>query len=128
MHTQRRRSVKNAKPLPGDSEAAAAFFKTRARKRNPAVAASRSNKALVEADDGRTRRLPAPRTAAAATHAGSGAHGVVRTAGFDLPPGAKPLKIQLTPNAVTVIEDGYLVFAGALHPSGVTYRRSPTTA
>jgi hypothetical protein len=41
---------KNAGQLPADEDAAVAFFKTRARKRNPLVVASRSNLVLIEFD------------------------------------------------------------------------------
>ena len=47
-----------------------------------------------------------------------------RTAGTSRRRAARPLKIQLAPDGVTVSADGYLVFAGALHPTGIVYRRS----
>ena len=41
---------KNAKPLPGDEQAAAGFFCERARRRNPAVALGASGLVGVETD------------------------------------------------------------------------------
>jgi hypothetical protein len=112
---------KNAKPLPTDEDAAVAFFQTRARKRNPAVALGASGLVGLEADGDleelRTRyRIPAlPATVGVRSR--RGAHRYFRP-----PPGRKPLKVQLDPGGVVASEDGYYVFAGAIHPSGHVYR------
>jgi hypothetical protein len=115
-------SWKNAKQLPAEPQAAAAFFKTRARKRNPAVVASRSRLVLVESDDGDLDELcerhglpPLPASVRVRSRRGVHAYGK--------PPNGYrgPLKIQLSPDGVIASSDGYLIAAGALHPTGHVY-------
>lgn len=106
---------KAAARLPEDDEAAVAYFKTRARVRNPVVVASASNLVLVECDgpdallDKYGIRLPETVTVASKR----GRHRYLRP-----PPGRKPLKVQISEDGVAVSTDGYLVGAGAVHSSG----------
>jgi hypothetical protein len=112
---------KRAKPLPDDEGAAAAFFVTRARKRNPAVVLGASGIVGVEADGDLERlraELGVPALPSTVTvRSRRGLHCYYR------PPAGRPtLKVQLDPDGVEIAEDGYLVGAGALHASGVVYR------
>jgi hypothetical protein len=106
---------KAAKPLReqvGTEDAAAGFFKERARKRNPAVTASGSGFDLVEYDGDRNRldrKLGVPRLPPTlGWRSRRGPHLVYRT-----PPGETPIKVQVDPEGVTLIGDGYLVAAPA---------------
>jgi hypothetical protein len=111
---------KRAQPLPGNENAAAAFFADRARKRNPAVVASRSRLVLIEFDGDLVEfcaqfdvwALPAT----VRVRSRHGEHLYYRP-----PPGRTPMKVQFAPAGVTVSDDGYLVGAGALHSSGHVY-------
>jgi AAA domain/Bifunctional DNA primase/polymerase, N-terminal len=111
---------KNAKPLPDEKGAAVAFFLMRARKRNPAVVLGASGLVGLEAD-GDLRELcerfgiRLPPTVGVRSRRGSHRY-------FRPPPGRPPLKVQLDPSGVVVSEDGYLIGAGAIHPSGWVYR------
>jgi hypothetical protein len=111
---------KNAQPLPGDEDAAAAFFRERARKRNPVVVASRSNLVLIEFDGDlvelstKYRLWDLPATVQVQSRRG-------RHLYYRPPAGCAPMKVQIAASGVTVSEDGYLVGAGALHPSGIFY-------
>jgi hypothetical protein len=112
---------KNAKPLPADEQNAVAFFTTRARKRNPAVALGASKLVGLEADgDLEQLRAALGIPVLPATVTVRSSHGL--HAYFKPPAGRAPLKVQLDENGVVVSEDGYLVGAGALHPSGWVYR------
>jgi hypothetical protein len=111
-----------AKRLPEDEEAAIAFFKSRARKRNPVVPAGANNLCLLDLD-GDLVELCAqyelwdlPGTVAVRSK--RGLHLLYR------PPAARaPMKVQIHPKTgITVSADGYLVGAGALHPDGIVYR------
>ena len=111
---------KRAKPLAGNEEAAIAFFVERARKRNPAVVLGASGLVGIEAD-GELDELgvrfeipPLPDTATVQSRRGP--HRYYRP-----PAGRTPMKVQLDTSGVVVSEDGYLVGAGALHPSGAVY-------
>lgn len=111
---------KRARLLSSDPEAAAGYFAERARRRNPAVVASRSGLVLVEADGDldellRLHGLP-PLPATVRVRSRRGWHAYYRP-----PPGREPAKIQLAAEAVTWSSDGYLIGAGALHASGHVY-------
>jgi AAA domain/Primase C terminal 1 (PriCT-1) len=113
---------KNAKPLPNDELAALAFFTRRARSRNPVVVGSASRKILAEWDGGEIaelcalHRLPLP-PASVGARSRRGPH-----RWFEPPAGwSGPWKIQVDRKTVTLSDDGYLVFVGALHPSGHVY-------
>jgi hypothetical protein len=109
------------KPLSRNPEAAKAEFKTRARRRNPAVVLSLSNLVGIEADGDldelrAQHRIPElPETVTVRSR--RGVHRYYRP-----PAGRSPVKVQLDPEGVIVSEDGYLVGAGAIHPSGVIYK------
>lgn len=111
-------SWKRAQTLPA-GEAAAAFYLTRCRTRNPAVVASASGLVLLEAD-GDLGELCArygvelPDTVGVRSRRGSHRY-------FRPPAGRPPLKVQLDETGVTVSSDGYFVAAGGLHPSGIVY-------
>jgi replicative DNA helicase len=106
------RNWKNAKPLSTDPEAADAFFKTRARKRNPTIPGVANGLMLVEYDgeNGETRAElnakhklpPLPATLTACSRRGD--HLYLRP-----PPGRPPIKVQVSLDAVTSASDGYLV-------------------
>ena len=112
---------KNAKPLAKNPATAIGFFTERARKRNPAVVIGASGIVGVEADGDleqlcRELGVPAlPDTVTVASKRGLHCY-------FRPPAGRKPLKVQLDPNGVIASEDGYLVGAGALHPTGWVYQ------
>ena len=116
---------KNAKPLPKDEQAAVAFFLTRARKRNPAVALGASGLVGIEAD-GELEQLRAELAIPAwpdtvTVRSRRGPHSYL------LPPtGRAPIKVQIDVAGVVVAEDGYLIGAGALHPCGHVYRYEHT--
>jgi AAA domain/Bifunctional DNA primase/polymerase, N-terminal/Primase C terminal 1 (PriCT-1) len=111
---------KHAKPVSSDEEAAAGYVKTRARARNPAVPAVANNLVLGEADgdlDALLKRFwlpPLPPTLTVRSRRG-------RHSYWRPPPGRKPLKVQFAEDGITVSSDGYLIGAGALHPSGHVY-------
>jgi hypothetical protein len=115
---------KAAKPFReqvGEEQAAAGYFKERARKRNPAVIASASGFDLVEYDGDRNRldrELGIPRLPPTlGWRSRRGPHLVYRT-----PSGAAPIKVQIDPEGVTLIGDGYLVCAPAWRAEqGVVY-------
>jgi hypothetical protein len=120
---------KAAKPFReqvGEEKAAAGFFKERARKRNPAVAAAASSLDLVEYDGGRAELdrkhgIPTlPKTLGWQSRRGP--HMAFRT-----PAGQAPVKIQVDADGVTVISDGYLVCAPAWRAEhGVVYELNGT--
>jgi hypothetical protein len=120
---------KAAKPLReqvGEESAAAGFFKERARKRNPLVAAAASRLDLVEYDSSRTeldRKHGIPRLPKTlGWQSRRGPHMVFRT-----PPGQTPAKIQVDADGITVISDGYLVCAPAWRAEhGVVYELNET--
>jgi hypothetical protein len=121
---------KHAQPLPQQREAAIAFFVTRARKRNPVVAASANGLVLVEidlnvADDaypplhevkpriaGLLRRLELRFPSTVVVRSRRGLHFYLRPA-----PGSPPTKIQISEedDTVTASTDGYTVGAPGLH-------------
>jgi hypothetical protein len=121
---------KAAKPLReqvSTEEGAAGYFKERARKRNPAVSASGSGFDLVEYDGDRNtldRELGIPRLPPTlGWRSRRGPHLVYRT-----PPGETPIKVQVDPEGVTLIGDGYLVAAPAWRAEyGVVYELNGTT-
>jgi hypothetical protein len=120
---------KAAKPLReqvATEDGAAGYFKERARKRNPAVTASGSNLDLVEYDGDRNeldRELGIPRLPPTlGWRSRRGPHLVYRT-----PPGETPIKVQVDPEGVTLIGDGYLVAAPAWRAEhGVVYELNGT--
>jgi AAA domain len=120
---------KAAKPLReqvGEENAAAGFFKRRARERNPAVTAVASGLDLVEYDgdqDELDRKHGIPRLPnTLGWQSRRGPHKAYRT-----PPGQAPLKIQVDADGVTVISDGYLVCAPAWRAEhGVVYELNGT--
>jgi hypothetical protein len=109
---------KRAKRLPDDPDAAAAFFKARARSRNACVVASASNLVLVEVDGPEELLgkfdLELPETVTVVSKRGR--HRYYKPAN-----GSRPAKYQLDESGVTRSEDGYLIGAGSLHPSGLVY-------
>jgi AAA domain/Bifunctional DNA primase/polymerase, N-terminal len=113
-------SWKRARPIATHESAAAGYFKTRARRRNPAVVASASGLVLTEADGEfepvleRYGLPPLPSTVAVRSR-----RGVHRY--FKPPAGNPPLKVQFAEDGITVSSDGYLIGAGALHPTGHVY-------
>jgi hypothetical protein len=103
---------KNAKRLSTDLEAAAAYFATRSRKRNPTIPVVANELMLVEYDgeNGETRaeldakhKLP-PLPATLTGRSRRGDHLYLRP-----PPGRPPVKVQVSLDAVTWSTDGYLV-------------------
>jgi Protein of unknown function (DUF3987) len=122
-------SWKAAKPLSeqvGTEEAAAGYFKERARKRNPAVTASGSGFDLVEYDGDRNRldrELGIPRLPPTlGWRSRRGPHLIYRA-----PEGEAPIKVQIDPEGVTLIGDGYLVAAPAWRAEhGVVYELNGT--
>jgi hypothetical protein len=112
---------KRAQPLSTDENAAASYFRERARKRNPVVVASASGLVLVEFD-GPARELLArhslpvqlPPTICVRSRRGVHLY-------FKPPTARTPMKVQLGETAVTCSSDGYLVTAPAIHPSGLVY-------
>jgi Bifunctional DNA primase/polymerase, N-terminal len=111
---------KSAARLPVDEDAAVAFFRTRARRRNPLVVASRSDLVLLEFD-GDLTELSAkyglwdlPGTVQVQSRRGQHLY-------YRPPAGRPPMKVQVDRTGVIVSEDGYVVGAGALHPSGLVY-------
>jgi AAA domain len=121
---------KAAKPLSeqvSTEEGAAGYFKERARKRNPAVTASGSGFDLVEYDGDRNtldRELGIPRLPPTlGWRSRRGPHLVYRT-----PPGETPIKVQVDPEGITLIGDGYLVAAPAWRAEhGVVYELNGIT-
>ena len=109
---------KRAQPLSSDPEAAAAFFKRRARARNPAVVASRSGLVLVENDGGEELldRFGISLPPTVAVRSFRGVHRYYRP-----PEGREPLKVQIAEDGITTSSDGYLVGAAAVHPTGHVY-------
>jgi AAA domain/Bifunctional DNA primase/polymerase, N-terminal/Primase C terminal 1 (PriCT-1) len=112
---------KRAQPIPENEDAAAAYFKRRARRRNPAVVAGASGLVLAEADGElgallERSGLPAPPPTIAVRSA-RGRHLYFRP-----PAGKPPLKVQFAEDGITASSDGYLIGAGALHPTGWVYR------
>jgi hypothetical protein len=110
----------NGERLPAREDAAVAFFKTRARKRNPLVVASRSNLVLVEFD-GDLAELCAkyglwdlPGTVQVQSRRG-------RHLYYRPPASQPPMKVQVDQTGVIVSRDGYLVGAGGLHPTRLAY-------
>src|SRR5262245_437476 len=115
---------KNARPLRdqvGTEDAVAAFFRDRARMRNPVVTAGASALTLIEYDGDRDeldrkhglQRLPAT----LGWRSRRGPHFVFRT-----PPGIEPIKVQIDADGITVSTDGYLVCAPAWRAEyGVVY-------
>jgi hypothetical protein len=108
-------SWKAAKPFReqvGEEQAAAGYFKERARKRNPTVVASASLLDLVEYDGDRNtldRELGIPRLPPTlGWRSRRGPHLVYRT-----PEGETPIKVQVDAEGVALIGDGYLVCAPA---------------
>jgi hypothetical protein len=106
---------KAAKPLReqvATEDAAAGFFKERARKRNPAVTAHASGLDLVEYDGDRDeldRKHGIPRLPKSlGWQSRRGPHLV-----FTTPAGEAPVKIQIDAAGIVVISDGYLVAAPA---------------
>jgi replicative DNA helicase len=112
---------KRAKPLPENEETAAGFFKTRARRRNPAVVASASGLVLMEADGDLEKLLARhgvpilPPTLTVRSRRG-------RHLYFRPPPGRQPLKVQVAEDGIASSLDGYLIGAPALHETGWVYR------
>jgi AAA domain len=121
---------KSAKPFReqvATEDAAAGFFKERARKRSPAVTAVASGFDLFEYDGDRDEldrkhgisRLPET----LGWQSRRGPHRVFRT-----PPGEAPVKIQIDDNGVTVSSDGYLIAAPAWRAEhGVVYELNGTS-
>jgi hypothetical protein len=111
---------KNAQSLPDAESAAAGLFKERARARNPAVVASRSNLVLIEFDADLVELCAKfdlwalPGTVRVRSRRGDHLY-------YRPPAGRTPMKVQVDPSGVTVSEDGYLIAAGALHPTGHVY-------
>jgi hypothetical protein len=110
------------KPLPVNEDAAAAFFRERARRRNPLVPAVANNLVLVDLDGDLVEiceqyelwNLPGT----VKVRSRRGLHLYYRP-----PAGCAPMKVQIHPKSgVEISTDGYLVGAGALHPEGVVYR------
>jgi hypothetical protein len=120
---------KAARPLRehlADADQAAAFFRARARKRNPVVTASGSGWDLVEYDGDRDElnakhglpRLPET----LGWRSRRGPHLV-----YQAPPGTAPVKVQVDETGITVSADGYLVAAPAWRPEhGVVYALNGT--
>jgi KaiC/GvpD/RAD55 family RecA-like ATPase len=124
-----RAAWKAARPLReelGTEEAAAGYFKTRARRRNPVVTSSGSGWDLVEYDGDRDeldRRHGIPRLPdSLGWRSRRGPHRVYLT-----PAGETPIKIQIAEEGVTASSDGYLVAAPAWRAEyGVTYTLNGT--
>jgi hypothetical protein len=121
---------KAAKPFReqvGEENAAAGYFKRRARERNPVMPAAASGLDLVEYDGDRDeldRKHGIPRLPKTlGWQSRRGPHRVYRT-----PPGQAPVKIQIDADGVTVITDGYLVCAPAWRAEhGVVYELNGTS-
>jgi hypothetical protein len=109
---------KAAARLPGDEEAAAAYFKTRARVRNPAVVASASGLVLVELDgpDELLTRFGINLPATVTVVSRRGRHRY-----YYPPPGRQPRKVQISEGGLIDSSDGYTIGAVALHKSGHVY-------
>jgi hypothetical protein len=105
---------KNARQLAGTEDEAAAFFVTRARRRNPAVVLGASGLVGVECDD--VDELPVALPETVTIRSRRGLHRYYRP-----PAGRKPMKVQIDRSGVVVSDDGYLIGAGALHESGHVY-------
>jgi AAA domain/Bifunctional DNA primase/polymerase, N-terminal len=124
-----RAAWKAAKPLreqAATEDGAAAYFRERARKRNPAVVASASGWDLVEydgdqADLNAKHEVPTlPLTLGWRSRRGP--HLVYRA-----PPGATPMKVQVDESGVLVASDGYLIAAPSLRREyGVVYELNGT--
>jgi replicative DNA helicase len=120
---------KAARPLReqlGTADAAAGFFKERARKRNPAVTAVASGFDLVEYDGDRDeldRKHGIPRLPETfGWQSRRGPH-----MAFTAPPKQAPVKIQIDESGVTVSSDGYLVCPPAWRKEhGVVYELNGT--
>jgi hypothetical protein len=114
-----RNGWKQAQLISVNEGAAAGFYRERARRANPAVVASKSKLVLVECDGG-DELLARFGISLPVTLAVRSRRGVHR---YLWPPAGKPpLKIQVAEDGVTVSKDGYLIGAGALHPTGWVYR------
>jgi AAA domain/Bifunctional DNA primase/polymerase, N-terminal len=109
---------KNAERLPADRRAAVAFFRTRARSRNVCVVASKSDLVLVETDGSdellSKHGLELPATVTVRSRRGH--HFYFRPA-----VGMRTAKYQIDDTGITASEDGYLIGAGSVHPSGLVY-------
>src|SRR5262245_45604759 len=111
---------KNAQRLPDEENAAARLFKKRARKRNPAVVASRSNLVLIEFDADLVELCAKfdvwnlPGTVRVRSRRGEHLY-------YRPPAGRSPMKVQIASSGVTVSDDGYLIGAGGLHPTDHVY-------
>jgi AAA domain/Bifunctional DNA primase/polymerase, N-terminal len=110
---------KNGERLPSDLNAAIAVFKTRARTRNVCVVASRSELVLLETDGPTDElltkfELQLPETVTVISRRGHHMY-------FRPDVGMRHAKYQVDETGVTASEDGYLVGAGSLHPTGLIY-------
>ena len=109
-----------ARPLSPDPGAAAGYFTKRIATRNPVIPAVANRLSLFDADGAPVEELAAK-------------YGLVLPAGawrvrtdrgthlYAAPPGLPGLKVELTPERVTVIADGYLLAPPGRHPSGLVY-------
>jgi Protein of unknown function (DUF3987)/Bifunctional DNA primase/polymerase, N-terminal/Primase C terminal 1 (PriCT-1) len=114
---------KNARPLSAHAataDAAAAYFRTRARRANPIIVAGVSGAVLLDYD-GPEEELNAryglprlPETLSARSARG-------RHAYLAPPAGRGPMKIEIKPDKIMISADGYLVTPPALHASGHVY-------
>ena len=114
-------SWKQAQPLSPSPDAAAGFFTKRIATRSPVVPAGSNRLVLLDADGAPLEELAARYELALPHDAWR-----VRTArGTHLyasaPAGHPGLKVELTPERVTVITDGYLLAPPGRHPSGLMY-------
>lgn len=114
-------SWKQARPLSPEPGAAAGFFTRKLATRNPVVPAVVNGLVLLDGDGAPLREL-------AAVHGlilPRGAWRVGTARGTHLyasaPSGHPGLKVELTPDRVTVITDGYLLAPPGRHPSGLVY-------
>lgn len=114
-------SWKQARPLSPEPGAAAGFFTRKLASRNPVTPAVINKLVLFDFDGAPLEELAAKYELVLPDDAwrvrtARGTHGYVSA-----PPGCPGLKVELTPERVTVISDGYLLSPPGRHPSGLVY-------
>ena len=112
---------KAARPLSSEPGAAAAFFAARIVGRNPVIPAVANKLVLWDFDDGPLEELAAKYEIILPADAWRVPTARGEHAYTSAPAGHPGLKVELTPDRVTVSADGYLLAPPGVHPSGLVY-------
>jgi hypothetical protein len=115
---------KNAMPLPAEPGAAAGFFTTRLKTRNPVIPAVANRLILLDFDDGGFDELVSRYGLERLLPAGAWRVRTVEGTHVYLsaPTGRPGFKMELKPSRATFSIDGYLVGPGGTHPDGPEYQ------